>query len=100
MVMQLFRRTMHEKEQKLAYHAPQYYKTLSNPRNVLRNTEEYKDDRRTSRQRLFNEEHAGANCLKFHCAHSPRDFISFAAGSGNGSLLFRFCGTFKAYYKV
>ena len=56
MVMQQFRRTMQEKEQKLAYHAPQYYKTLSNPRNTLRNTEEYKDDRRTSRQRLFNEE--------------------------------------------
>ena len=34
-------------------------------------------------------------------AHSPRDFISFAAGHGNGAPnLSRFCGTFKAYYNV
>ena len=45
--MHQFRRTMQEKEQKLAYHAPQYYETLSNPTNALRNTEEYKDDRKT-----------------------------------------------------
>ena len=89
---------MQEKEQKLAYYAPQYYETLSNPTNALRNTEEYKDDRRTSQQRLFNEERA--NCLKFHSVHSPRDFISFAAGSDNGRNLSRFCGTFKAYYNV
>ena len=56
MVMQQFRRTMQEKEQKLPYHAAQYYETLSNPTNALRNTEEYKDDQKTSRQRLFNEE--------------------------------------------